>query len=407
VQTAEHAFAAADTTTSARDDLFVWGSVTKLLTGSGILRAVERGDLPSLSTPVHTLIDPLLSRLGLGSLKTLFGWMSKYITAKHLGSMKSGVPDYDTAKPWPRPPTDPFRAMVYKDPTREWDPADLLNVSWVATGKLEGIPGLRTSYSSTNFVLLGLLLAALQKAPTWDQMNQTMAAMDALPAARRNMYSHMRFGVHGPPSRYTSVHGYDRTSYNGRNASTRPGHTDVWQTTGVYGGWTASDITANVGDIARLGYDIFGKAGPRMLQPHSVATMIPTQPFYGFATFNLTRGWGPSAISPLNLAYGHLGATYGYQSIVAYFPAADISVSVASNIETDTQVQPSDTLCLAYNAILAALSNTTEPACEFRLSGYYGGTCDCGNTYACNRRSRTCEQTKDGYLSKTDCEASC
>lgn len=231
--------------------------------------------------------------------------------------------------------------------------------------------------------------------------------MDALPVARRQLYSRMRFGVHGPPSRWTTVHGYDRTSYDGRNASVRPGHTDVWRTAGVYGGWTASDITANVADVARLGYDIFGKSGARMLRPASVETMIPTHPFYGFATFNLTRGWGPSAVSPLNEAYGHLGATYGYQSIVAYFPAADLSVSVASNIETDTQIQPSDTLCLAYNAILAALTNTSEPSCTFRVSGYYGGTCDCGNTFACNKWTKMCERSEDGDLSKADCKATC
>lgn len=176
LQTASDAFSAADRKTAVDDDLFVWGSVTKLLTGSGILRAVERGDLPSLDTPVHPFLDPLLATLGLGSLEKLFGWLSKFITARHLGSMKSGVPDYDTAKPWPRPPKDPFRSMVYQDPSREWDPADLLNVSWVNTGKLEGIPGLRTSYSSTNFVLLGLLLAALEKSPTWDAMNQARRA---------------------------------------------------------------------------------------------------------------------------------------------------------------------------------------------------------------------------------------
>ena len=39
------------------------------------------------------------------------------------------------------------------------------------------------------------------------------------------------------------------------------------------------DITANVADVARLGYDIFGKAGPRMLRRASVETMIPTHPF--------------------------------------------------------------------------------------------------------------------------------
>ena len=304
---------------------------------------------------------------------------------------------------------DKFRAMVYSAPAREWDPKEILNLTWVATGRLETLlPGIRTSYSSTNFVLLGLLLAGLAKAPTWDALDQGGAAMDALPAARRKLYAAMKYAVHGPPSQWTPVHGYDRTSYNGRNSTIRPGHTDVWKTTGVYGGWTASDVTASVADVARLGYDIFGKQGPRMLSAASVHTMVPTSPFYGFATFNLSRGWGPSYASGLNTAYGHLGATYGYQSIVAYFPAADISVSVASNIETDTQVQPTDVLCLAYNAILAALAKTPESQCAYKTSGYYGGVCDCGNDYYCDSQAKMCKRSLEkGYLSKSDCETAC
>ena len=65
---------------------------------------------------------------------------------------------------------------------------------------------------------------------------------------------------------------YDRTSYTGHNASALPGH-DVIDVAGVYGGWTASDVTAPVADVARLAYDIFGQSGPRILQPASGATM--------------------------------------------------------------------------------------------------------------------------------------
>ena len=73
--------------------------------------------------------------------------------------MSSGVPDYDTAKPYPRPPKDPFRAEVYASPAREYPPALLINQSWVATGSLEFPPGSYTDYSSTNFGLLGFILA--------------------------------------------------------------------------------------------------------------------------------------------------------------------------------------------------------------------------------------------------------
>ena len=107
-----------------------------------------------------------------------------------------------------------------------------------------------------------------------------------------------------------------------------------------------------------------------------------------------------------NQAYGHLGATYGYQSIVLYFPAADLVIATASNIETDNQVQPSDTACLAYNAVLASINNWTQPTCKFVTSGYYGGVCDCGNDYKCSFFTKKCVSGR-GTLSKADCEATC
>ena len=391
------------------DERFVWGSVTKLLTGSGILRQVEKGNL-KLDGPAAPHIDPVLSALGLGSMVELFGEEAAKISAHHLGAMQSGVPDYDTAKPWPRPPTDPFRAQVYASPSTEWDPVNILNVSWVKTGSLDFTPGTKTKYSSTNFVLLGLLLSNLDHKASWDQYNQ-LSALDALPTSRRAMYSDVKLAVHGSPSNWTTLHGYDRTSYNGHDPTSVPG-TDVYHTKGVYGGWTASDVTARISDVARLAYDIFGSSGPRVLQKSSVDVMVPHNAAhgfpYGFATFNLSRSWGVSEGKgkDYNQAYGHLGATYGYQSIVLYFPAADLVIATASNIETDNQVQPSDTACLAYNAVLASINNWTQPTCKFVTSGYYGGVCDCGNDYRCSFFTKKCVSGR-GKLSKADCEATC
>jgi len=49
---------------------------------------------------------------------------------------------------------------------------------------------------------------------------------------------------------------------------------------------------------------------------------------YGLATFNLTR------MTPNDVAYGHLGATYGYQSVVVYIPSLTLSVAIGTNIES-------------------------------------------------------------------------
>ena len=61
---------------------------------------------------------------------------------------------------------------MYAEPSVEFTPARLLNVSWVANGTLDFAPGSSTSYSSTNFVLLGVLLASLSDVSAWDDLNQ-------------------------------------------------------------------------------------------------------------------------------------------------------------------------------------------------------------------------------------------
>jgi len=392
---------------AADHDKFVWGSVTKQFTGAALLQAVEAGLLPSLDVPVHPYLDPMLKKLGLGKLSQLFGWVANFITARHLATMSSGVPDYDTATPFPTM-DDPFRAEAYATPSIEYTPAKLLNVSWVATGSLTFAPGSQFHYSSTNFVLLGLLLAELHGADSWDEWDQG-CLLDALPPARRAMYSRTSFAVHGPPSRYTGVHGYDRTTYNGGNSSLRPG-TDVSDIAGVYGGWTASDVTASTADIARFSYDLYGAAAPQLLSPESQAVMVPdasSHGQYGFATFQLSGLTGQSALSPLFKAYGHLGATYGYQSVEAYFPAIDVSLAIASNIETDHQTQPSYAACYAYQALVAAATNTTEAKCTYG-SGSYFGKCNCGNLWKCNTFKKQCEYDEhSGYLSKGDCATVC
>ena len=75
-------------------------------------------------------------------------------------------------------------------------------------------------------------------------------------------------------------------------------------------------------------------------------------------------------------AYGHLGATYGYQSQLVYFPALKFAMAVASNIESNSQTQPKDALCFAYNAV-AGLLLQKDIHCTFHKSSYYGSGCNC------------------------------
>ena len=95
---------------------------------------------------------------------------------------------------------------------------------------------------------------------------------------------------------------------------------------------------------------------------------------YGLALFNFDKRWtnGTRATS-----YGHLGDTYGFTSIIAYFPSDKVGMAVATNLEQG-QSMPSETVCLAINRVLDDIDGRLVPRkCVYASSSYYGGACQC------------------------------
>jgi len=358
-------------------DEYPWGSVTKSLTGASVLRLVSQGAF-GLDDPVPPLVDPLLARMAksdpsmpYSSLADLWGAGNvSALTVRRLLAMQSGVPDFDTAKPCKAPcnATDPLRAILYKDPKHNWSPTKLLGVPWVAGQWRPCKPFLPwmppVCYSSSNFMLLGMVLAAHANSSNWATFDQTQLLPESL---RRRL----RFATAGAPKDYTPVHGYDRTSYN--VPYPQKSHHDNWAVAGTFSGWTASDLVGSSSAIAALCWEIYGP-------PHSIAPkayvdlMIPTGPFYGLATFNLSDHTGQKG--RYGTAYGHLGATYGYQSTMIYFPGLEFAMAVATNLELDDQSQPADAICHGYNAVAGVLLGR-RIRCQFKPGSYYGGQCTC------------------------------
>lgn len=360
--------AAASTT-----DKYVWGSITKMVTGAGVLSLVDK-NIISLDDTVTQYIDPFIQKMAKSdpsqnftSMADLWGPEVSKITVMDLLHMTSGVPDFDTASPSGRQPTDSFRAQVYANPGQCYSPSMLLSVPWCATGKLLFTPGkcdrmhYGNCYSSSNFVLLGLLLAHHSGASDWQSYDQHECFGPA-----KEDFSGVVFATNGPPTKYTSVRGYDTTHYNHNT-----GAIDVSNACGVFGGWSASDFVADSAEAATLGQDLYGPKYKLVSKP-LVDQMYETSGYtgYGLATFNLTR------LTPHDIAYGHLGATYGYQSIVVFAPGLNISIAIGTNIERDEQDQPQDVFCTVYNYAKAVILGKPLPTCTYKR-GYWNGGCKC------------------------------
>lgn len=245
----------------------------------------------------------------------------------------------------------------------------MLQLPWVRTGKLEYEPGAKTSYSSTNFVLLGLLLAEAANATDWSSFDQGTFIPEAV---RARLSGRVRWATRGAPVDYGITPGFDRTNYNGQHPSS--GGVDVSLVHGVFAGWSASDFVGTTADVAELGHALYG---PRyeIVSKRYVDQMVPTAPFYGFATFNLTFMEGQQGAYAHS--YGHLGATYGYQSSFTYEPKLDLAFAIASDIETDDQAQPVAAYCQLFNRVKNWMLKEPVSKCQFVKQGYYGGFCSC------------------------------
>lgn len=388
LQTADGAVAAArgvvdfSSGTSAHpSDKYAWGSVTKMLTAASIVKLISQGAF-TLDSKVAPLVDPLLARtsrespgVNVSSVEELWGDSIKDVTIRELLGMKTGVPDFDTAQPAMsgKSAKDLLRAKLYAEPERMWSPLELATLPWVAGNwkKCRWHPFLgKFCYSSTNYILLGLVLAAnYGNVSSWQSFQQS----SFLPSGLKDA---ILFANKGAPKDYGAVHGYDRTSYNMDS-----GHNnhDNWNVSGVFAGWTASNIVANASAVAKLAWEIFGP--PSSVAPKRyVDQMVPgrTQ-FYGLGAFNLGFFTGHARLlrnNALGHGWGHLGATYGYQSVAGYFPELNIAMAIATNIETDFQQQPAHALCYAYNGVAEVLLGKNF-ICSFSAGGYYGGRCTC------------------------------
>jgi len=371
------AFGAVDPTgaPATTSDVFVWGSVTKVVTGASILRLVADGKL-ALDDAAAPYVDRFLSKLGVTwTLGDLWGARNvSKTTVRDLLGMTSSVPDFDTANPcFPQPCklTDPMRHLLYST-KQPYGPLDLLSLPWVNASWRPPCKAFSPMlepfcYSSTGFMLLGMVLGLFQNATSITEVDQGAY----LPPSIRSRSGFVSNGK--PPASYTRVHGTDRTSYDAPPGQTN--HEDVFEIPGVFAGWSASDFVGDAQAAADVAFAIYGS---KRVTPNA-DLMIPgngtkKKAIYGLATFDLASSTGQKG--DWGVAYGHMGATYGYQSLIAYFPKLEAAIAVGTSLETDTQQHPSDTLCFAYNKAVDVVYGVAH-ACSFAAGSYYGGACAC------------------------------
>jgi len=300
-----------------------------------------------LDEPMAPYVDKYIARMvnktnyTWGSMLELFGPNVTNVTVRHLLNMRSGIPDYDDGG---------LRGYQNSNPLLDIGPLDVLDMCpktfWC-------VPGGCGEYSSTNFVILGLVLVELANATDWATYNQ-----QSVFGAQAQRYTDVVFPIHGPCSAYPGIgHGYQDPP---------PKFNDVYNMS-CLGGWTCGNMAAPVKDITNFVYELYGPP-KAFLNSSTVNDMLgfgyldrgDFPAWYGIGTmmlrFHFNKYYQPQAEF-----VGHGGATYGFYAMSGYNFEFDFSLVLATNMEEPTfQKNLNDVENAIYYTTIAVMNATSR-----------------------------------------------
>ena len=337
------------------NDRYAFGSTTKTTTAVLILRLLDQGKIGSLDESIVTHANSYLRKIsgGKSDLIEIFGPMIHNLTLRHLLSMHSGIPEYDNGKSARFATISVLSKRLlsrcqYVGQTRDFQnkhqsedlsPEYILNLPNVK--KWEFPPGARAHYSSTNYVLLGLVVANYQQAADWDRMNQR----EWVPNSTGNAFESMRFGIHGKCRNFSGSNG----KYDGSTISGYQGRSYTWRNVDVRNlsvtqGWTCGNLVARPLDVAHFFWSLLGpgRQSTPLMSNAALSEMLDFQhgPYFdgqgefsyglGLMNFSTMLDWG---FNRSGLFYGHNGLTYGFGAQSGYNYEHQFAVSWVNNNE--------------------------------------------------------------------------
>ena len=277
------------------DMLFDVASVGKTFTAALVLQLAEEGKL-SLDDPLHKWLPD-------------FPNINKNATIRQLLNHTSGISHIAANRQ--------YWAAVFADPDSLWAPEDVLR--FVPEPRFP--PGAGWHYSSTNYILLGMIVEKATASTLNVQLrnrflvplklNNTLPVTDSAARASR-VFAHGHFDLNG----------------DGELEDMGPQSRNSLFTSA----WAAGPVASTAGDLARWAECLYGN---HVLQKESLDRMVdfhrptPGEPLlsgYGLGTADLSGDFlGGERV------WGHLGWQPGYMTAMLYFPDRSVSMAVLIN----------------------------------------------------------------------------
>ena len=385
------------------EDTMLLGSGTKPFTAAAIMRLVEAGEV-SLSDAASTHVDVALERIGdsrAKSLVGLYGAKAARVTIGQLMGMQSGIGDFDVASYDDAllkagssyhsilEPLLAVAAFTAPDGCDPWGPS-AKPCTFVCN------PGECTSYSSTNYILLGLVLLA--HAPPEKQDVGSFDQLAAVGLDRRT--TTLRTPTRGALNATLSTVG--ASEYFG-------GKTAVWGQDASVLGWTCGNVIGSAQAVAAFYYELLGP-------PRSIVNATSLQAMATMST--ITRGWEEGELSygyglmiqnvgakqrktpSLSLPgsyIGHAGDTYAFISDNGWYPALNASISVIVNEDSDFRYPSFIVTCKIVELVYKARGLPVELGCLPPTK----------QKYRCWHGHKQCYPTSFGGSDQDTCEAAC
>jgi D-alanyl-D-alanine carboxypeptidase len=245
------------------DERFRIGSVTKTFVATLVLRLTEDGKL-SLDDPVERWLPGLIPG-------------GRTITVRHLLRHTSGLFDYTADD------------RVLRNPGRRWTPKELVSLA-IAHPPERSPPGKSYAYSSTNYVVLGLIAEEAGGAPLGRQLRERLFGPLGL---RRTSFTPGEI-------RGRHVHGHRPPSHQGIVTGPPADTSDE----PAWWAWAAGGIVSTADDLQRFFAALLRGhvLSPALLR--EMETLVPagSQRYgLGIATFR----------TPCGPAWGHTGNVQG------------------------------------------------------------------------------------------------
>jgi len=325
------------------------GSVTKPFTVATMLKLQEQG-IWKLDEPAHKFVDPfLLQHNGTTMLELWKDSRINDVTLRQLGSMQSGIHDYND--------TELF-TFFQNNPQFDVSPFDMLHQ---VNKTLWFSPGNGSAYSTTGFQLLGLALANVFKIEHWQDLDQKWIF------PHRDSYPGIEFSKPGPCSQFFNMaHQWMALEW--------PEFQDIIDYS-CLNSWAGGNIAATAQDIAQWWLELFDGT---VLSPESVREMTTVHlntdyfsigSFYAFGLEVLDWGGGKSkAMNDTGVMFGHGGGDYGSCGYGGFQFDYNFSFHWQSNSyvgmnssagEKSNHKAKSWVRCSLYNDVLQIMSNFT------------------------------------------------